>query len=95
MDANGIGLSHRIRGRDLLTNRMKEAAQMSEEKNTKGCEHPEKLKGKPEDCTPEQKENVMGMQEYIAVALRPGPGRLGADNHRRFHPIPQTIHLRY
>lgn len=22
--------------------------------NKKGCEHPERLKGKPEECTPEQ-----------------------------------------
>ena len=33
---------------------MKEATQMCEEKNIKDCEHPEKLHGKPEDCTPEQ-----------------------------------------
>ena len=27
---------------------------MCKEEIKKGCEHPEKLKGKPEDCTPEQ-----------------------------------------
>jgi len=32
----------------------KEVAQMCQEKNTKGCEHAEKLQGKPEECTPEQ-----------------------------------------
>ena len=27
---------------------------MCEAENEKGCEHPEKLKGKPGECTPEQ-----------------------------------------
>ena len=27
---------------------------MCEAKSTKGCEHPEKLQGEPEECTPEQ-----------------------------------------
>ena len=27
---------------------------MCQEKNTKGCEHTEKLQEKPEECTPEQ-----------------------------------------
>ena len=32
----------------------KEVVQMCQEKNTKGCEHTEKLQGKPEEYTPEQ-----------------------------------------
>ncbi|MDH5364833.1 MAG: hypothetical protein OEW82_06710 [Dehalococcoidia bacterium] len=27
---------------------------MCKVRNKKGCEHPEKLKGKPEECSPEQ-----------------------------------------
>jgi len=32
----------------------KEAMQMCQAESKKGCEHPEKLKDKPEECTPEQ-----------------------------------------
>ena len=27
---------------------------MDKSKSTKGCEHPERLKGKPSECSPEQ-----------------------------------------
>lgn len=30
------------------------------EKNKRGCQKPENLKGKPEDCTPEQNEKCHG-----------------------------------
>jgi len=33
---------------------MKEVMQMCKSESTKGCEHPEKLKGKPGECSPEQ-----------------------------------------
>jgi hypothetical protein len=33
---------------------MKEVAEMCKSKSIKGCEHPERLKGKPEECSPEQ-----------------------------------------
>ncbi len=33
---------------------MKEVMQMCKAERTKGCEHPERLKGKPEECSPEQ-----------------------------------------
>jgi len=33
---------------------MKEVMQMCKWESTKGCEHPERLKGKPEECSPEQ-----------------------------------------
>ncbi|MCJ7791471.1 MAG: hypothetical protein MUP49_03525 [Dehalococcoidia bacterium] len=33
---------------------MKEVTEMRKSKSTKGCEHPERLKGKPEECSPEQ-----------------------------------------
>lgn len=33
---------------------IKEVTEMCKSKSTKGCEHPEKLKGKPEECSPEQ-----------------------------------------
>jgi hypothetical protein len=33
---------------------MKEVTEMCKSKSTKGCGHPEKLKGKPEECSPEQ-----------------------------------------
>jgi hypothetical protein len=32
----------------------KEGIEMCKVEKKKGCEHPEKLKGKPEECTPEQ-----------------------------------------
>jgi hypothetical protein len=33
---------------------MKEGMKMGKSKSTKVCEHPEKLKGKPGECSPEQ-----------------------------------------
>lgn len=33
---------------------MKEVAAMDKSKNKRVCEHPEKLKGKPGECSPEQ-----------------------------------------
>jgi hypothetical protein len=33
---------------------VKEATEMSKSESTKVCEHPEKLKGKPGKCSPEQ-----------------------------------------
>jgi hypothetical protein len=33
---------------------MKEVTEMSKSKRKKGCEHPERLKGKPGECSPEQ-----------------------------------------
>ena len=33
---------------------MKEVTKMCKSKNRKGCEHPERLKGKPGECSPEQ-----------------------------------------
>jgi hypothetical protein len=33
---------------------MKEVTAMCKSKSKKGCEHPERLKGKPEECSPEQ-----------------------------------------
>ncbi len=33
---------------------------MDESKSTKGCEHPERLKGKPGECSPEQIEECHG-----------------------------------
>jgi hypothetical protein len=33
---------------------MKEVMQMCKSESTKGCEHPERLKGKPGECSPEQ-----------------------------------------
>jgi len=33
---------------------MKEVMQMCKSENTKGCEHPDRLKGKPGECSPEQ-----------------------------------------
>jgi hypothetical protein len=33
---------------------MKEVTEMCQSKREKGCEHPEKLKGKPGQCSPEQ-----------------------------------------
>lgn len=39
--------------------------------NKKGCEHPERLKGKPEECTPEQIEECHGdisIEEHPCVS---------------------------
>jgi hypothetical protein len=33
---------------------MREVIEMRRSKNRKVCEHPERLKGKPGDCSPEQ-----------------------------------------
>ena len=33
---------------------MKEITKMCKSKSRKRCEHPERLKGKPEECSPEQ-----------------------------------------
>ena len=33
---------------------MKEVVHMAKPENPKGCEHPERLKGKPGECSPEQ-----------------------------------------
>jgi hypothetical protein len=33
---------------------MKEVTEMCKSKSRKGCEHPERLKGEPEGCSPEQ-----------------------------------------
>jgi len=33
---------------------MKEVMQMCKSESTKECEHPERLKGKPGECSPEQ-----------------------------------------
>jgi hypothetical protein len=33
---------------------MKEVTEMCRSKSRKGCEHSERLKGKPEECSPEQ-----------------------------------------
>ena len=41
---------------------------MGETGKMEGCEHPEKLKGKPGECSPEQiKECHMGMSKSILV----------------------------
>jgi len=34
--------------------RIKEVVQMTKPGNTKECEHPERLKGKPGECSPQQ-----------------------------------------
>jgi len=39
---------------------MKETIAMYKAKSKKVCEHPDKLKGKPEECTPEQIEASHG-----------------------------------
>ena len=39
--------------------------------NKKGCEHPERLKGKPEECTPEQIKECHGdisIEEHPCVS---------------------------
>lgn len=33
---------------------MKEVTEMGKSKGRKGCQHPERLKGKPGECSPEQ-----------------------------------------
>jgi hypothetical protein len=39
---------------------LKEVMQMCKSESTKGCEHPERLKGKPGECSPEQIEECHG-----------------------------------
>jgi len=44
---------------------------MCKVESKKGCEHPEKLKGKPEECTPEQIRECHGeVTEYPCVEER-------------------------
>jgi hypothetical protein len=41
---------------------------MSKDENITICEHPEKLKGKPEDCTPEQIRECHGdIKEHLCL----------------------------
>ena len=44
----------------VVKGRMKETIAMYKAKSKKVCEHPDKLKGKPEECTPEQIEVCHG-----------------------------------
>ena len=45
---------------------------MCKEEMKKGCEQPEKLKGKPEDCTPEQIKECHGeVKEHPCVEQKP------------------------
>jgi hypothetical protein len=47
---------------------MKEVTEMCKSKSRKGCEHPEKLKGKSEECSPEQiRECHGGVVEHPCV----------------------------
>jgi hypothetical protein len=45
---------------DDSANLMKEVTEMGKSKSSKGCEHPEKLKGKPGQCSPEQVKECHG-----------------------------------
>jgi hypothetical protein len=46
---------------------------MCKQETKKGCQYPEKLKGKPEDCTTEQiKECHGGIKEHPCVEKKPG-----------------------
>ena len=48
-----------------------EEIEMCKEEIKKSCEHPEKLKGKPEDCTPEQIKECHGdVKEHPCVEER-------------------------
>ena len=50
-----IGISSMSKpAKPTLERARKEAVEMCKPKSKRGCEHPEKLKGKPEKCTPEQ-----------------------------------------
>jgi len=48
-----------------------EGIKMCKVKKKKGCEHPEKLKGKPEECTPEQVRECHGeVTEHLCVGKK-------------------------
>jgi len=52
---------------------MKEVMQMCKSESTKGCEHPERLKGKPGECSPEQIKECHGdVKEHPCVEKEPG-----------------------
>ena len=47
---------------------MQEVAGMYRPKNKKGCEHPERLKGRPGECSPEQIKECHGeVKEHPCV----------------------------
>jgi hypothetical protein len=47
---------------------MKEVTEMCKSKSRKGCEHPEKLKGKPGECSSEQIKECHGdVKEHPCV----------------------------
>ena len=47
---------------------MKEVTEMCKWESGKGCEHPERLKGKPEECSPEQIKECHGdVEEHPCV----------------------------
>jgi len=47
---------------------MKEGMKMGKSKSTKVCEHPEKLKGKPGECSPDQIKECHGeVKEHACV----------------------------
>jgi hypothetical protein len=47
---------------------MKEVTEMCKSKSRKGCEHPERLKGKPGECSPEQIKECHGdIKEHPCV----------------------------
>jgi hypothetical protein len=47
---------------------MREVTEVCKSKSGKGCEHPERLKGKPEECSPEQIKECHGdVEEHPCV----------------------------
>lgn len=47
---------------------MKGVMEMCKSNSRKGCEHPERLKGKPEECSPEQIKECHGeVVEHLCV----------------------------
>jgi hypothetical protein len=50
---------------------IREVTKMRQSKSEKGCEHPERLKGKPGECSPEQIKECHGdVKEHLCVKER-------------------------
>jgi len=59
---------------------MKEVIQMCKSESTKECEHPERLKGKPEECSPEQIKECHGdVKEHSCVKEKQPSQRIWGD----------------
>ena len=73
-----VGVRNLRRGRSRKMDTGEEIIRMRQAERKKGCEHPEKLRGKPEECTQEQiRECHGGVKEHLCVS-----GEVALQHHR-------------